>query len=199
MVDTEIPQAILAEKITELKNLLTQHDIKFDMWGMNATKTIGQLALEILTGDCELTVEEGKLIRKVQVVSVDVSYVDKDGMLFLLFEDRQVFKDGTVRRRAYFGLREKMKKNENKLAAAQRALKEELKIITNTDMLEGDFESAIEQPPSYPGLESKYAIFPFSYTMPEEYYKPEGYIDEQDDKTTFFVWIEPPQKNQSLS
>jgi len=41
---------------------------------------------------------------------------------------------------------------------------------------------------SYPGLKSKYKGHVFNCTLIDSQYKPEGYVEVQKDKSTYFIW-----------
>ena len=41
---------------------------------------------------------------------------------------------------------------------------------------------------SYPGLKALYSTTLYTYNMPDEQVKPEGYVEVQDDKKTYFIW-----------
>ena len=43
---------------------------------------------------------------------------------------------------------------------------------------------------SYPGLESQYVRHKFLAILNDNQFKPEGYVENQPDKSTFFVWEE---------
>lgn len=42
---------------------------------------------------------------------------------------------------------------------------------------------------SYPGLTSKYKGHQFTCYLTEQQFNPEGYIEKQEDKSTFFTWV----------
>lgn len=192
---SEIP----AEKIEKFKLSLSQLGISTDNWtGKKGTKTVEELFAEIETGETELMIdEEGELLRLVHVVNVDITYFDSQTKkLYRLREDRQVSKtDGNVKRRVGIqgSVAEKMKIGENPRDTALRGMKEELGLIYEFDM---GAEKVIEETHSsktYPGLNSKYKIHIFPVQIDERNYKPEGYIEEQPNKTSYFVWEEVEQ------
>jgi len=43
-------------------------------------------------------------------------------------------------------------------------------------------------PDTYPGLESTYFHYKYAVTIPSSVFKPEGYIEDQEDKTNYYVW-----------
>lgn len=54
----------------KLKKLLEDHSIKTDDWGSGMSKTFDHLFTELIKGECELIVKEGKLVRLVEALSV---------------------------------------------------------------------------------------------------------------------------------
>lgn len=120
---------------------------------------------------------------------VDVRHM-ANGVEMQLFEDRQEFKDGRVRRRGLVGLSEKMKPDENPLLSAKRALAEELSFNSAGDIDDLGIERVDQQSPSYPGLPTEYLIHNMKTELPANAYNPEGYVEKQSDKSTFFIWKE---------
>ncbi len=183
------------ERLTNGKTFqayLSSFKIPIDKWGKNGTKTMGHLFCELRNGESELREENGDLIRYVRGVAVNV-YYNRQGSLLKLVEDRQEFVNGTSRHRnltSSFG--EKMLPDETALETAVRGLSEELGVSGYefiNPMIE-DREPKISE--TYPGLMTKHYIQVFDVFLRPEDYKPEGYVEIQHDKSTFFVWKEYP-------
>jgi hypothetical protein len=147
---------------------------------------------EIVSGETRLASENGKVIRYIQVLVMDVYYQSPGGLLQLK-EDRQVFKNGSVRRRDYLGtsLNEKCRTDENMVLACRRVVLEELQ-IDDPSLIYFFLEAKTNKPsisPSYPGLLSINTTHHYRVTLPIKHYRPEGYEEVQEDKTTYFVWV----------
>lgn len=180
-------------KIDELKALLETQGVDTSSWGQGATKTIEHLQKEIDDGETTLEVDsDGNLIRKVSLACVDVYYKTQDGKTLFLVEEKQVFKNGGERKRTLkSSVTEKMKKDENSHEAAKRGLYEELGIEGEIDIRKINTVSDEEEVVSaYPNLKSKREKEIFETYITESQFRPEGYQEVQDDKTTYFVWKE---------
>mgnify|MGYP000924067211 CR=1 FL=1 len=133
-----------------LKNFVSLAD-----WSRGGAKSVEQLFDEIRNGDCSIQTEPPlRIVRVVQVL------VQRDN-LFLL-EKEQLLADNRTRLRN-LPPSEKMKPGEECQAAAVRCLEEELGI--NEDQVEMIGLSSgpkiiVRSSTSYPGLNSKYFIFP---------------------------------------
>lgn len=182
--------------MSELTGLLVAHNIPFESWGKNGAKTISQLLIEIEKGDSALIVEDGQLVRVISTVTVDVFYKLSTGRkrqqknTIKLFEDRQVFKDGTVRTRNLLtSVQEKMKPGEDRIRAARRALEEELGVKTYEVLIVMDEAHKREVSNSYPGLMTCNTLFHHVVYLDSLSFRPEGYVEVQDDKTNYFKWV----------
>lgn len=176
----------------ELKEYLLKHGVDVESWGTGESKTLSHLLKEIHEGESVLELQKnGELHRIVTGVGVDVFYLD-GSVLLKLEEEKQVFKDGRQRTRVLTAsISEKMTANETPVEAAKRALREELK-ISDYD-LSTDFVTKIKDPASsasFPGLQSRGVIYVYCCFIPSSEFKQEGYIEEQEDKTTYFIWKE---------
>jgi hypothetical protein len=180
-------------KVVELRNLLEQSGIDTSTWGQGPTKTIEQLQKEIDEGEAVLIkTDSGEVVRNISLACVDVYYKNEDGKIFFLREDKQVYQNGSERKRTLkSSVTEKMKSEENSLDAAKRGLMEELGISgdLNLEHLE-KVEDEEEIVSAYPGLKSKRIKDIFRVNLDETQFLPEGYKEVQEDKTTYFNWEE---------
>lgn len=153
-------------------------------WGKGSAKTLEHLAEEVLKGECRIN----GVFRETQTIALDVFHGKER-----LRELRQEFRDGRVRVRSLpFGsVGEKLKPKEFPIVGLWRALPEELH-------MEYDYKirlkyratvPMLKYSSSYPGLISKNLQTRFTVKLPPHLYKPEGYIEEQDDKITYFDWV----------
>lgn len=184
MTEKLVLEPLLEVKVLELTKLLQLHGIPIEQFGVGEAKTIRHLAKEILEGETTLEV-----MRKIVGVQLQVECI-VDGVKFQLVEDRQEFADGRERRRGLAGLSEKMKPGEDPVASAKRALAEELGIQDETKIESLGIREEIKTSPSYPGLTTKYLLFEMLTQLPESAFNPDGYVEHQEDKSTYFVWQE---------
>lgn len=179
---------------SELKSLLESKGVSTEEWGKCQAKTLQHLFKEIEAGETVLDVKtDGQLLRHTAFLAIEVLYRDKtECKRYKLIEERQVFTDGRERRREnWWSVAEKLKAGEvDILEATRRALKEELGV-------DGEFrswsqiETRVEKTdsPSYPGLKAQFTTFHLIISLNDCQFKPEGYIEVQKDKTTYFTWI----------
>jgi len=179
------------EIITDtLKKQLEQAGIDTSVWGSGEAKTLAHLQKEIESGETVIiTGEKGELLRKVVVVGADIYYESPDGTKYHLKEDRQVFKDGRERQRDFDqAVSEKMKPDEDPKNAMIRGIQEELGIIGEINLTEVGIDEQIITSPSYPGLQSQYIRHKFRAELNDSQFNPKGYVEEQSDKSTYFIW-----------
>jgi len=176
------------EKLIEF---LKAGNVSINEWGKGEAKTIEHLLEEINSGEAEISYKDGKILRIAYGAVLDVYYRDGNRILKLK-ELKQVFKDGRERSRSLdVSIGEKMKPDEHSLDAVNRALREELQIteklylVAMPLVVKGPVPSV-----SFPGLLTKYIMHAWYVYLPKHLYKPEGYIEEQSDKTNYFVWEE---------
>lgn len=175
-----------------LQKQLADAGVDTSLWGTGQAKTLEHLQKEIESGETILiTGETGELLRRVVVGGADIYYQSPDGKRYRLKEDRQVFKDGRERQRDLGqAVSEKMKPDEDPKDAMIRGIEEELGISGEIALTEIGTDVEQVTSPSYPGLESEYIRHKFQAILADEQYNPEGYVEKQSDKSTFFVWEE---------
>lgn len=175
-----------------LNEYLQKRGISTSTWGKGATKTVAQLFKELQNGECSfIEPENNKCCIRMHVVNVDVFYKDESGNKFYLIEERQVFKNNSERKRTWLptSLAEKMKPKETPEEATKRCLQEELGIIGTLDMkYEKAQEEFVPSSATYPGVSVKRTAHVFTLYLTKNQFKPEGYIETQPDKTTYFTW-----------
>jgi hypothetical protein len=178
------------KQIEDFENYLHKFSIPFQYWGTGKSKTTEDLLKEIENKDCILREEDGLLVRYIEFVGVEIFYKDKQNNIYRLKEDRQVFKDGRVRKRNLpVSVAEKMQSGEDPLLSAVRGIKEELQIEIEKSQLEKsddiDFKGGSL---SYPGLRTEYTGHKFKCELKEHQFVPGGYVENQSTKSTYFVW-----------
>jgi hypothetical protein len=149
----------------DLESFLASQGIAVTQWSNDlGNKTLADLQLELDLGECQLERCGDGWVRSVQVVGVWV-YVRLGEKLFTIMEDQQVFFTGAVRRRELKQLTEKMHRGEDPKAAARRLLREELGLDYLGEMVDRGQESRVLESKSYPGLNSRYAIFNYQVLL----------------------------------
>jgi hypothetical protein len=184
----------IENKITveTLKSQLESAGINTAEWGTGQAKTLAHLVKEIDGGETILVTNEvGELLRKVTVGGADIYYVSSEGKKYRLKEEKQIFKDGRERRRDLGqAVSEKMKPSEDPKEAMIRGIQEELGISGEIILEDMGTEEKTTTSPSYPGLKSQYINYKFRTTLNSDQFNPDGYIEEQTDKSTYFIWEE---------
>lgn len=192
------------QALSELSARLLEAGVDLECWGSGEAKTLGHLLKEIEEGETELINTESGLLRILNVVGINV-YYQTGRERYWLKEEKQVFSDGRERRRSMdHSVSEKMKSGETSEDAFKRGLLEELSQITK---LEGSkwvddviFSNRIDAEStrvsnSYPGLVTKYVKHFADMFLTAKRFLLHGYIEEQDDKKTYFVWKEFDSSN----
>ena len=85
---------------------------------------------------------------------------------------------------------EKIKPDEDPKDAMIRGMREELGIEGEISLTETGADEQLLSSPSYPGLQSQYICHKFEATLNDQQFKPAGYVEEQEDKSTYFIWEE---------
>lgn len=176
--------------VEELISKLEEYKIPYESWGKGYAKTVDHLLDELKNDECAIIDEQGYLVRYIEFVGIRVFYKDTDGTKYSLKEDRQVFNDGRTRRRTMqASVSEKMKFGEDAELSAIRGIAEELGVDVSSDQLIKRRDLSYDGGShSYPGLKSKYKGHVFNCNINKDQYNPEGYVERQKDKSTYFVW-----------
>ena len=173
-------EAVPEEGYFQLLDLLKDYNIPLDQYGTGGFKTVGHLYSEIKEGETDLTEENGKLVRRVSFVGARVIY-NKEGRWLRLYEDKQVFKDGRIRRRAHmpYSAAEKFKAGEDPKEVIIRGVKEELGLDITKDQFSFYNKKEIENNDDYPGIISYHEGHEFLVVLNDEQYNPDGYVEKQ--------------------
>ena len=183
-----ISKNIKSEK--ELSDKLTEFEVPIDTWGQGQAKTVKHLFDELQHEECHIEDRGGFLVRYLEFVGVRIFYKKGEEILYLK-EDRQEFNDGRTRKREMpSSVSEKMKFGENPQLSDIRGIKEDLGIYVKPEQLIKQRDLNYRGGSlSYPGLTSKYKGHQFTCYLTEQQFNPEGYIEKQEDKSTFFTWV----------
>lgn len=173
-----------------LEQTLTRHGVPIERWGRGSAKTVEDLASELERGEAQLreNPRTGELERLVRVAEVDVFARDAEGAVRRLVEDHQRFADGRRRKRKLdSSLAEKLLAAERPLAAARRALEEELGVSGAQVRRAGRPHTTTRESPSYPGLRTRYEIVPYAAWLSGDDIQ-ERYVERTPEKDTKFRW-----------
>lgn len=176
--------------VVDLENYLRKFSVPISQWGTGKAKTIEDLFDEVINKECFLIEDGESLHRTIEFVGIKVYYKD-EGSIYKLVEDRQEFNDGRVRKRKMpTSVAEKMTFGESPTVAAIRGIKEELGIIISASQLKDKSELVYSgSSMSYPGLIAKYKGHEFTCFITKSQFNPDGYIEVQKRKKTFFKWV----------
>ena len=179
------------KQILDLEKYLTSFKIPIDKWGKGYAKTTEHLLWEIESGECNLIEKNGYLVREIEFVMCEIYYSEGE-KTYKLIEEKQVFKDGRVRRRdKKSSVSEKMKIGEDPLESLIRGIEEELSISVDAGQIQiGDKIEKEDISDSFPGLITKYNGYNFTCFLNKFQYDPTGYQEKQKDKSTYFTWAQ---------
>lgn len=176
--------------LKNLENFLVENGVDISKWGRGEAKTLNHLLQELVKGECEIEIKDGKVLRIVHALSINVIYKGE-----ILKEEYQRFKDGRIRRRKMdCSVAEKIHEDEIKdlNQAVKRALSEELKVkdISDEQIKELPKIHRTRASGSYPGTNMDMVLYKFDVLLKYHQYNPHGYVEHQKDKDTYFVWIQ---------
>lgn len=169
-----------------LTEILNKYKIPINEWGTGGSKSIKSLFREIVGGETNLVVKNDMLLREVEALSIVVTYKD-----LILKESYQRFIDGRIRRRKMIAsVAEKLDKNDkDRHLAVIRGIKEELGITLNkSQIIEGKIDSNSRISTSYPGILTNTILYRFNVELLDDQFNIDGYIEVQEDKSTYFIW-----------
>lgn len=182
------------KSLRSLRRLLKRHKVDTSTWGLGQSNSVEKLMQEIREGETRLFVVRGRLLRHTRHAQAYV-FCERDGMLFLLYEDRRVFGGDFIvpGRAGRPAVSEKVMRAESLNKAMVRGLQEELGIRSYAG--EGMWKSSekparreYESSASYPGLAGVRFEFSFLVLLPQKYFNYDGYVEAQRRKVTYFKW-----------
>lgn len=183
------------QSLEQFSTFLTSNGIDTTKYWIGEAKSLSNLLEEITSWEAELTLhpELLQLIRRVKVLNIEVLFGEKR-----LRERKQVFKDETwretdrIRRRTHLkvAVSEKVKRDEKFVPAVIRAIREELGgiIIREKQIWPQTEETVIQSSPSFPWISTEYTVIKTTLRLESSQFKPQGYIERQKDKNTYFEW-----------
>lgn len=172
----------------KLESFLRTNNIPLGEWGKGDAKTVDDLLKEVQASESVLSLRGTKVIREVTSLLLDIYY--KEGSdVWRLVEEKQVFADGRTRvRSGSISMGEKMTADENSEAAIHRGLEEELGISGLQSVIERPMVREELPSTTYPGIVSRHTRHRYDVVLQTKDFKPEGYIEVQPTKSTYFVW-----------
>lgn len=186
----EVEKPLITEEVMEQLEIISS----ICEWGDNGSKPLSALYKEIQNGESIVYLDNaGNIIRNISYVGIEV-YFTTDSRIFRLYEDHQEFKNGfiKVRESQTEGVFEKMMIDEDPIVAGFRGIKEELGINARGVHLSAKKDNPQIFPPknskTYPGVLSVHTKHSLCAIIDRDSFKPEGYVEHQEDKTTYFKW-----------
>jgi hypothetical protein len=169
--------------------LLLKHDVPLSLWGTGEAKTMQDLLKELNEEQSLLVETETGLLQTYTRSGLNV-YHDDGTRVWNLRELKQVFRDGSItQRRRLTSIGTNLKRCEEPIDAAYRALNEELGISDHLPLIAKPMIVQHRVPSiSFPGIDTIYTVHIFDVFLPARHYKPGGYVERQDHKTSYFVW-----------
>jgi len=182
------------EKFTveSLREFLNLHGVDTSSWGTGIFKSIETLVGDVNDGEIEIIIgKNGKAEAVLETCSADIYYKKENGEIWKIRETKQVMKNGEIKELTHKeSIRGKCKKLERPEDAIKREIEEEIGVppsgYGNLQFLEVRNFSGMST--SFPGLLGHYTQHCFETYLKKEYFKPEGYIEKQPDKTVYFEW-----------
>ncbi len=190
-------EIVVIQDLAELKRVLGEGNIDTSVWGQGKAKTVEAFLKELSEGEARLVRETRGLLRNIVVSGAHVFYSDRGNTLYLR-EEKQVFKkDGRERKRdSKVSVGEKAKPGETPRNAIVRGIREELGVQGNFGLVDSTSSMREEHSPSFPGLLTRYNEHHFLAFLHDGQFKAEGYVEEADDKTTYFTWSPIPNASE---
>lgn len=174
--------------VEEIKrNLFETFDL--DSWWINWTKSSDQLLDELRKWESVLTIRNWEILRAVSWSTAKVYFLDNDGQLYILEEEKQVFDDGYERKREWeFSIMEKSEYGEDPETTIKRWLEEELWISDWYSLEYKETKEWENDSPSYPGMNMHYTETVYDVVINTENFNPDWYVEEWNWKVTYFKW-----------
>ncbi len=179
---------IINNEYLDFLDYLKKFNVPVELYGTGGFKTVNHLFNEIKEGETVLTEKDGKLIREVNFVGARIIY-KKEGSWIHLYEEKQIFKDGRVRRRnLLYSMAEKFKLGEEPKKVLIRGMKEEIDLNITNDQFNYFNKLRFEDNSDYPGITSFHTGYEFLVVLKDNQYVEEGYVERQSDKDVYFKW-----------
>lgn len=173
--------------------LALRKGLDYSQWGIGGSKTVEELLKEIDKKECRLAIihtpgeTHREIVREVSVVYITVTFKGK-----VLVEKETIYKNGREPRiRELRGsVAGRMIWGEEPKFSAMREIKEELGLNVSPARLKQvkTNDRPLYNSSSYPGIKNQLTEHYFELELEEDEFKPDGYQEEAEDKTIYFVW-----------
>ena len=174
------------DKFTEatLRNFLNSHGVDTKEWGTRAFKSVNKLLEGIEKGEMALReTKDGGVECIVNACSADVYFKDPEGILWKLKEEKRIIINNKE------SVRVKIREGENPKETIHREIQEELNIPESGYKIKflrtGNHEGVST---NYPNLFSKFSQHYFEVFLKKDYFKKDGYVEEQPTCSIYFIW-----------
>jgi hypothetical protein len=184
------------EAAKQLQTILTSVGVLRSELDSEAGEVLRRIALEIERGGAALRRnEEGMLVRESHLVRADVLYLSADNGLLRLVEKKQVFKDGF----------EHSRQLETSISTVGRPYDDYGEFVMRVVRFGLGIEGALRiralgstaeslDSSDYPGLPSMQITHRYAVILSDRQFKPDGYVEDQDDMETHYVWEHVPRE-----
>lgn len=173
----------------DLRHFLHSYGVHTESWG-RGSKDVDDLYEELSCGETRLVLRrDGTVLRLKRAAAARVLFNDQ-GRQLMLQRKEQVFRNGTVRSdfSDRLSISEKLQPKEKAKKALIRGLGEELQLDPPFSIRPRGTSVDIAVSKTFPGLVTKSTRHRFDVHLHPEQYNPDGYIEEQPKKTTYFGW-----------
>ncbi len=185
------------KSMPELVNLLVKYDIPIERYGLSNVLPLQALLEQVLEERVKLVERNGKLIRSMNLVTINVFYQDGEELLELK-EDRQVriameskteIKHTKSRRKVTWSVSRKIRSVEQLREKAILALKNELGLDVNPKRLLNESYWIYSGPSAkFPKLKDRACVYGYDlYLKPSEFQR-DGYSFEDKYLRSYFYW-----------
>ena len=161
-------------ELKELTEALESARIDTESWGKDGRRSVADLLEELNAGMSRLVINKG-LVRYVQTIPIYVLHEEKGGPTWRLLPAEQ--KGGGQKYAEPATLVQRISREDMPLERAHHMLKEELGFEREQVLVSARkprFRMRAPSP-SFQGLRTTYAVFPFSCRIPDSLFKREGY------------------------
>lgn len=175
----------------KIVDTLTKHRVPLWKWGTGKYWSLADF-LRYASED-QFFVRDG-LELTVEVHAVVVVVIHQFRRKWLeLYEDRQIFSNGTVLQRKNFnGIAETLKRGETTQEGAARCLAEELQfrdpsVYQLSELLGTERRDPVASE-KWPGIKAQYNRYLFECSIERKIFRKNGYEEREGDRTIFFQW-----------
>jgi len=200
VVENSTDETVLLPR--QIKLLLKKHKVSLKLWGTNTWRSFDDLVTYHKKCRLFFRRDGDKLIIDVHAAVVIIVHCFRSRWLEL-YEDRQVFTDGSIlsRARNFNGIAETIERMETPQEAALRCLKEEVAFVTPSgfelsECLAVEHRESVSSE-KWPGIWASYHRYLFECTITRKLFRKDGYVEREGDRLIYFKCFE--LRNSSTS